>query len=276
MDEDVRDEENEIAAEPETAIEGPMGDDGVARDEAGLDPDSGAAAAPLTERLDSIIESLLFAAGAPLPLRRLVQVLDGPSASEVKAALARVTEVYAQSGRGIRLLAVAGGFQFRTAPENGTWVRALLRERPARLGRAAMETLAIVAYKQPATRADVEAVRGVDADSALNTLLQKRLIKIAGRKEAAGRPLMYATTPEFLEVFGLNDLAELPTLKEIGPVAEDDDDDSDESTRGAAAEDPQPSGDRLAAYGGEPHSNGAGEGERAGGDGAGNESEPVA
>jgi segregation and condensation protein B len=123
--------------------------------------------------------------------------LDGPSTSEVKAAIARITEVYAQNGRGIRLVAVSGGFQFRTAPENATWVRALLRERPARLGRAAMETLAIVAYKQPATRADVEAIRGVDADSALNTLLQKRLIKIAGRKEAAGRPLMYATTPEF-------------------------------------------------------------------------------
>lgn len=233
-------------------------------------------AVPLTERLDSIIESVLFSAGAPLPLRRLVAVLDGPSAAEVKAAIARITDVYDQSGRGIRLLAVAGGFQFRTATENANWVRALLRERPARLGRAAMETLAIVAYKQPATRADVEAIRGVDADSALNTLLQKRLIKIAGRKEAVGRPLMYATTPEFLETFGLNDLAELPTLKEIGPVAEDDDDDSDESTRGAAAEDSEPSGDRLAAHGGEPHSNGAGEGQRAGGDGAGNESEPVA
>jgi segregation and condensation protein B len=187
-----------------------------------------------------------------------------------------VTEIYAQNGRGIRLLAVAGGFQFRTAPENASWVRALLRERPARLGRAAMETLAIVAYKQPATRADVESIRGVDADSALNTLLQKRLIKIAGRKEAAGRPLMYATTPEFLEVFGLNDLRELPTLKEIGPVPEDEEDESDDSTRGAAAEDSEPGGDRLAAYGGDPHPNGTGEGEREGGDGAGHESEPGA
>lgn len=232
-------------------------------------------AVSLTERLDSIIESVLFAAGAPLPLRRLVDVLHGPSASEVKAAIARITEVYAHDGRGIRLQAVAGGFQFRTAPENADWVRALLRERPARLGRAAMETLAIVAYKQPATRADVEAIRGVDADSALNTLLQKRLIKIAGRKEAAGRPLMYATTPEFLETFGLNDLGELPTLKEIGPVAEDDDDDdSDESTRGAAAEDSEPGGNRLAAYGGEPDSNGAGEGQRASSNGAGDEGEP--
>jgi segregation and condensation protein B len=230
----------------------------------------------LTDRLDSIVESVLFSAGAPLPLRRLVQILDGPSAGEVKAALGRITALYAETARGIRLLAVAGGFQFRTAPENSAWVRALLRERPARLGRAAMETLAIVAYKQPTTRADVEAIRGVDADSALNTLLQKRLIKIAGRKEAAGRPLMYATTPEFLETFGLNDLAELPTLKEIGPVAEDDDDDSDESSRGTAAEDSEPGGDRLAAYGGEPHSSGAGEGERSGGEGAGNEGEPLA
>lgn len=271
MQDDGRDESEEMITEteetpavehePETVVDGAPADDD-------------AVALSLTDRLDSIIESVLFAAGAPLPLRRLVDVLHGPSTSEVKAALARITDVYAQSQRGIRLQAVAGGFQFRTAPENADWVRALLRERPARLGRAAMETLAIVAYKQPATRADVEAIRGVDADSALNTLLQKRLIKIAGRKEAVGRPLMYATTAEFLETFGLNDLSEMPTLKEIGPVAEDDDDDSDESTRGAAAEDSEPSGDRLAAYGGEPHPNGTGEGQRASSNGAGDEGEP--
>ena len=137
---------------------------------------------------------------------RMVDVLDGPTAKEIKAALERLMAEYNRPGRGIHLLAVAGGYQFRSAPANAEWVRALLRERPARLGRAALETLAIIAYKQPATRAEIEAVRGVDADSAITTLLAKRLIKIAGRKEAVGRPLMYATTPEFLEVFGLNDL----------------------------------------------------------------------
>jgi len=178
---------------------------------------------PLSERLDGILESLLLAAGAPLTVRRMVEVIRGTNGKEVRAALSRLAEHYTGPQRGIHLVEVAGGWQFRTAPQNVHYVRVLLREKPARLGRAALETLSIVAYKQPATRAEIEAIRGVDADSALNTLLQKKLVKIAGRKEVVGRPLLYATTPEFLEVFGLKDLKELPTLKEIGPVAEPED-----------------------------------------------------
>ncbi len=175
------------------------------------------------DRLDAILESLLLAAGAPLPVRRICDALrSGPKAKEVRAALQRLQKHYS-GDCGIHLVEVSGGYQFRTAPANGDYVRALLREKPARLGRAALETLSIVAYKQPATRADVEAIRGVDADSAINTLLAKKLIKIDGRKEAVGRPLLYSTTPEFLEVFGLKDLKELPTLKEIGPVPEPED-----------------------------------------------------
>ena len=230
---------------------------------------------PLSTRLDGIVESLLFAAGAPVPLRRLVQVIDGPGTAEVKAALARLMEAYAGNERGIRLLQVAGGYQLRTAPENAEWVRALLRERPPRLGRAAMETLAIVAYRQPATRAEIESIRGVDADSALNTLLAKRLIRIAGRKEAVGRPLMYSTTPDFLEVFGLKDLSELPALKEFGPVAEHEDELNEDEHGGAAAEDPEPGGHRLAARGGGDDSDGPGAGERPDGHAAGSEGEPA-
>lgn len=229
------------------------------------------------ERLDGIVESLLFAAGAPLPLRRLVDVLDGPTAKDIKVAVERLMAEYNRPQRGVHLLAVAGGYQFRSAPVNAEWVRALLRERPARLGRAGLETLAVIAYKQPATRAEIEAVRGVDADSAIASLLAKRLIKIAGRKEAVGRPLMYATTPEFLEVFGLNDLTELPALKEIGPVQEPEDetltDDGDQW--GTAAEDPQPRGDQLTADGGGADPGGARVGERADGDGAGNTGAPA-
>jgi segregation and condensation protein B len=236
-----------------------------------------APSAPVRERLDGIIESVLFAAGAPLPLRRLVDVLDGPSAKDVKAAVERLMSEYNRPERGIHLSAVAGGFQFRSAPAYADWVRTLLRERPARLGRAALETLAIIAYKQPATRAEIEAVRGVDADSAITSLLAKRLIRIAGRKEAVGRPLMYATTPEFLEVFGLNDLSELPVLKEIGPVQEPEDevasDDADEWR--AAAEDPQPRGSELAAGGGGDDPSRTGDGERADGDGAGDPGAPA-
>jgi len=231
--------------------------------------------APLGERLDGIVESLLFASGTPLALKRMVDVLDGPTAKEIKAALERLTAEYARPGRGIELLAVAGGFQFRSAPAHAVWVRALLRERPARLGRAALETLAVIAYKQPATRAEVEAVRGVDADSAIATLLARKLIKIAGRKEAVGRPLMYATTPEFLEVFGLNDLTQLPALKEIGPVQEPEDettiDDADEWR--AVAEDSQPGGGELAADGGADDPRRPGDPEREEGHGAGDEGE---
>lgn len=174
------------------------------------------------ERLDSIVESLLLAAGAPLPVRRIVDVVGGPKSKEVREAVARLMERYSGSGCGIHLIEVAGGYQFRTAPANAKFVRTLLRQKPARLGRAALETLSIVAYKQPVTRGEVEAIRGVDADSAINTLLANKLIRIDGRKETVGRPLLYATTPEFLEVFGLKDLRELPTLKEIGPVPEPD------------------------------------------------------
>lgn len=229
-------------------------------------------------RLEGIVESLLFTAGAPLALKRMVDVLAGPTAKEVRAAVERLMADYNQPGRGVQLLAVAGGFQLRSAPANAEHVRALLRERPARLGRAALETLAIVAYKQPATRAEVEAVRGVDCDSAIATLLARRLIKIAGRKEAVGRPLMYATTSEFLEVFGLNDLTQLPALKEIGPVQEPEDetviDDVADEWR-ATAEDSQPGGGEFAAGGGAADPAGPGDGERPHGDRAGDEGEPA-
>jgi segregation and condensation protein B len=233
--------------------------------------------APARERLDGIIESLLFAAGAPLPLKRMVDVLEGPTAKEIKSAVERLMADYNRAERGIHLLAVAGGFQLRSAPPNAEWVRLLLRERPARLGRATLETLAIVAYKQPATRAEIEAVRGVDCDSAIATLMARRLVKIVGRKEAVGRPLMYATTAEFLEVFGMNDLSQLPALREIGPVQEPEDetaiDDADEWR--PTAEDSQPGGGELQADGGESDSGGAGDGEREDGHRAGDEGEPT-
>ncbi len=183
-----------------------------------------------TSRVDHIVESVLFAAAAPVSLRKLVEILDGPTIKEVQAALGRLREQYGPGRRGIQLHEVAGGYQLRTARENAEWVRAVFRDKPARLGRAALETLAIIAYKQPATRAEIEVIRGVDVDGVVTTLLSRRLIKIAGRKEAVGRPLLYSTTPEFLEVFGLKDLAELPSLKELGPLS-----DAEEITAAAAA-----------------------------------------
>jgi segregation and condensation protein B len=171
-------------------------------------------------RLPALLESMLFAAGAPVPIGRLVDALAGPGRAEVTAALHALAEAYENDGRGLRLVQVAGGWQLRTPAEHGPWVRRLLRERPPRLSRPMLETLAIVAYRQPCTRIEVEAVRGVDADAVLSTLLERRLVRIVGRKDAPGRPLLYGTTREFLEVFSLPDLSALPPLRDLGEVAD--------------------------------------------------------
>jgi segregation and condensation protein B len=290
-EEEIRDESEEsVSAEapqdtlPVAALEAGNEDEAVALETAESDVEAAAEESETElvegasrERLDGIVESVLFAIGAPVPLKRLTEILKGPTAKEIKAALARLKQEYGGRERGIHLLEVGGGFQFRTAPENSEWVRAALRERPARLGRAALETLAIIAYKQPATRAEIEAIRGVDADAAIGSLLGKRLIKIAGRKETVGRPLMYTTTPEFLEAFGLKDLSELPALKEIGPAPEPEEEDDASIEDGewrATAEDPQPGGGELTADGGGDDPRRTGEAEREGGDGAGDEGGP--
>ena len=171
-------------------------------------------------RLAAIVESMLLASGTPVPLARLVEALDGPQRREVTAALRSLSESYEREGRGLRLVYVAGGYQLRSAPEHGHWVRRLLGGRPPRLSRPMLETVAIIAYRQPCTRPEIEAIRGVDADAVLSTLLERRLIRIVGRKDAPGRPLLYATTKDFLEVFGLPDLQALPPLAEVGDGAD--------------------------------------------------------
>lgn len=172
------------------------------------------------EGLPAALESMLLAAGQPVPIARLVQALDGPSRSEVVQALDALAARYERDRRGLRIVQVAGGYQLRSAPEHARWIRRLLQERPSRLTRPMLETLAVVAYRQPCTRIDVEAVRGVDCDAVLATLTDRRLVRILGRKEAPGRPLLYGTTREFLEVFGLPDLTALPTLRELGVDAD--------------------------------------------------------
>src|SRR6185436_2822823 len=171
------------------------------------------------ERLAPILEGLLFAAGAPVPVARLVEALDGPDRKQVMRALDLLDAKLADDGRGLRLMRVAGGYQLRTLAEHGPWIRRLLGGKPPRLSRALMETLAIIAYRQPCTRPEIEAIRGVDVDGVLSTLLERRLVKIVGRKEAPGRPILYGTTKDFLEVFGLPDVEALPPLKDLGELA---------------------------------------------------------
>ncbi len=173
-----------------------------------------------TVRLVGIVESLLLASGAPVPLTRLVDALGGPGRREIVAALRALGAAYERDGRGLRLVFVAGGYQLRSAPEHAHWVRRLMGGRPPRLSRPMLETLAIVAYRQPVTRPEIEAIRGVDADAVLSTLLERRLVKIQGRKDAPGRPILYGTTRDFLEVFGLPDLQALPPLAELADGAE--------------------------------------------------------
>ena len=167
------------------------------------------------ERLKSILESLLFAAGDPVALPQLANALDDVPREAIRQALAAMAAEYAASGRGIVLEEVAGGYQLRTPKEHALFVRRLLAAKPPRLSRPLMETLAIIAYRQPITRPEIEQLRGVDSGGVLDTLLERSLIKVAGRKETAGRPMMYATSGEFLELFGLKSLESLPDLEEF-------------------------------------------------------------
>lgn len=167
------------------------------------------------DRLRSVLESILFASDVPLTAQRMGEVLEGVEKNEIAAVLEELQTELESAGRGFRLVEVAGGFQMRTPKENAEWVKNLFRGRPARMSRATLETLAIIAYKQPITRAEIEAIRGVDVDGVLSTLLERRLARIVARKDVPGRPFLYGTTSEFLELFNLKDLANLPTLKEM-------------------------------------------------------------
>jgi segregation and condensation protein B len=172
------------------------------------------------ERLKAILESLLFAAGGPVALAQLVSVLETVPRDTIRLALADLASAYAANGRGILLEEVANGYQLRTAKEHALYVRKLLAAKPPRLSRPLLETVAIIAYRQPVTRPEIEQLRGVDCGGVIDTLLERRLIKIGGRKDAPGRPVMYQTTPEFLEVFSLKDLTSLPDLEEFRAIDE--------------------------------------------------------
>ncbi len=165
--------------------------------------------------LRSVVESLLFVADHPLTLDRLCSILEEYERKDIAAAVEELLADYREGGRGIYLAEVAGGWQFRSRPENADYLRRLSRSRPYRFSQSSLETLAIIAYRQPVTRAEVEYLRGVDSGGVLKTLLEKKMLRILGKKDIPGRPLIYGTSKEFLETFNLKDLASLPTLKEV-------------------------------------------------------------
>ncbi len=172
------------------------------------------------EQVKRIVLSLLFVSDKPVALDQLHQA-TGIDRKNLKQALDALTVEYQQDVSGLVLQEVAGGFQLRTNPENSEYVRRLLQAKPQRLTRAAVETLSIIAYRQPVTRAEVEDIRGVDSAAVIKALLERRLVRILGKKEEIGRPLLYGTTREFLEFFGLKDLASLPTLREFQELSKE-------------------------------------------------------
>lgn len=173
--------------------------------------------------LKLIIEALLFTADKPLRVRDILACVEDETPANVREALNELRAEYDAMGRSFTLKEVAEGFQLRTQSEYAPYVVRMLKTSPARLSRAAMETLAIIAYKQPILRQEIERLRGVDAGGILRTLLEKNLVRIMGRKNLPGKPIIYGTTKKFLEVFDLKDLGSLPKLKEIKELITDTD-----------------------------------------------------
>ena len=171
------------------------------------------------KEIKSVVESLLFVAEGPQSLQRFGEILDSVDRATLHSVMNEIQADYESQNRGIRLVEVAGGYQLRTAKANADWVKKYLGGRPARMSKATLETLAIIAYRQPITRAEVEAIRGVDVDGVVTTLLERNLIRAVARKDVPGRPFLYGTTPEFLQLFNLKDLSQLPTLKEMEEIS---------------------------------------------------------
>lgn len=167
-----------------------------------------------------IIESLLFVADEPLTIDRMRAVLGVAERAPIREALQALEDEYHARGGGFHLKAVAGGYQLRTRSGYKDWIKKLIQPKPPRLSKAALETLATIAYKQPVIRSDIEHIRGVDCGGVLRMLLKRKMIRVLGRKEIPGRPLIYGTTRQFLEVFDLQDLKDLPTPKEIEELSD--------------------------------------------------------
>lgn len=166
-----------------------------------------------------ILESLLFVSESPVRLEILCEVLPEMSKETILEGIDRIKKDCEESSRGVELVEIAGGYQFRTKPRWAEWVNRLKKAKAVKLSQAALETLAIIAYRQPIIRPAIEEIRGVDSGWVLRTLLEKGLVKITGRKDIPGRPIIYGTTKAFLELFSLNTLSDLPSLKEVKPPA---------------------------------------------------------
>ncbi len=212
--------DDELAADGEHA-----GDELVSDGEVAVDGEEIAAVMPTSaasldaKTLKHLVEALVFAADKPITVQRLRQLTRVADVGRLEAALAELAIDY--QDRGVILQQVSGGFQFRTQTRFSAWVQQLIQGRPVRLSRAQLETLAIVAYRQPITRPEIDDIRGVDSSATLKLLLDRALIRILGKREEVGRPMLYGTTKEFLDFFSLGDLRELPTLREYSELTDE-------------------------------------------------------
>src|SRR3989338_170589 len=167
------------------------------------------------EEAKKIIEVILFVSDKPLTIEAMKDVLADVEPDVIRGLIEELNREYAASGRSFAIQEIAGGFQMLTDPLYGKWISKLYKRLPERLSGPALQTLAIIAYRQPLTRSEIEAIRGVNVDGVLHTLEERGLIRTRGRKDAIGRPILYGTTNEFLQYFGLKSIEELPTLKEF-------------------------------------------------------------
>ena len=172
------------------------------------------------ENIKAIIEALIFASELPLTMEKLAAVLEEVEKKTIRIYLDELIEEYESETRGFFLTEVAGGYHFRTRNEWSEWVQKLKKGKPATLSPAMLETLAIIAYRQPVLKAEIDGIRGVDSGGTIRKLLEKKLTRIVGRKDVPGHPMLYGTTQKFLDVFNLKDLSELPTLRELKELGE--------------------------------------------------------
>ena len=177
------------------------------------------------DEIKSVLEAVLFAASEPISLEQFNQLFDDVSTWQIRQQLTQLQDEYQETNRSFQLIEIANGFQICTHAEYHPWIEKFhTRQIRVKLSASALEALAIVAYKQPVTRSEVEEIRGVNSDSVLSSLIEKRMVRIAGRKPGPGRSLLLATTDEFLEQFGLKDLSALPSMEEIEEILNQSDD----------------------------------------------------
>ena len=212
--ETAQDSAEHEAAREETLSSQPAADLDAVPVQASAAPEEGQNELLESGEAKQIIENLLFITDRPLKPSRIAEVVEHISSKRVLEIIQELAKEYEDTGRAVRILEIGGGYQMCTKPEYGRWVRKLYNEKmTTRLSNAALETLAIIAYKQPVTRAEMEMIRGVDVAAPLERLLERGLVRVLGKRDTIGRPMVYGTTDEFLRLFGLNKISELPDLQ---------------------------------------------------------------